>query len=136
MGWNSWNKSLHVDEALLRHMADAMVSSGMKGAAYEYLIIDDCWQISRDATGNIQADPKHFPSGMKAIWRLRAFQRLKFGIYSDVGEKTCAGRPGSQGHKYQYALQQTAAGRSSSSIEAKHPRAFQSIGLRSVIPLI
>jgi alpha-galactosidase len=29
---------------------------------------------------------------------------LKFGIYSDAGEKTCAGRPGSMGHEYQDAL--------------------------------
>jgi len=73
-----------------------MVSSGMKGAAYEYLIIDDCWQISRDATGNIQADPKHFPSGMKAIGDYVHSKGLKFGIYSDVGEKTCAGVLASQ----------------------------------------
>ena len=30
---------------------------------------------------------------------------LKFGLYSDAGKKTCAGRPGSQGHEYQDALQ-------------------------------
>ena len=29
---------------------------------------------------------------------------LKFGIYSDAGSKTCAGRPGGLGHEYQDAL--------------------------------
>jgi alpha-galactosidase len=29
---------------------------------------------------------------------------LKFGVYSDVGAKTCGGRPGSRGHEYQDAM--------------------------------
>ena len=35
---------------------------------------------------------------------------LKFGIYSDAGSKTCAGRPGGLGHEYQDALQYAAWG--------------------------
>ena len=34
-----------------------MVSSGMKDAGYQYIVIDDCWQVSRDRDGNIQPDP-------------------------------------------------------------------------------
>ena len=35
MGWNSWNKfGCNVSEKLLKEMADAMVSSGMKDAGY------------------------------------------------------------------------------------------------------
>ena len=46
MGWNSWNKfGCNVSESLMREMADAMVESGMKDAGYEYIVIDDCWQI-------------------------------------------------------------------------------------------
>ena len=43
MGWNSWNKFAcdGVNEQVIRQMADAMVSSGMKAAGYEYIIIDD-----------------------------------------------------------------------------------------------
>jgi alpha-galactosidase len=48
-------------------MADAMVSSGLKAAGYQYVNIDDCWQVSRDAQGNIVADPARFPSGIKAL---------------------------------------------------------------------
>jgi len=66
MGWNSWNKfQCHVDENLLRQTADAMVQSGMKDAGYQYVIIDDCWQVSREKNGNIVADAEHFPSGIK-----------------------------------------------------------------------
>jgi alpha-galactosidase len=69
MGWNSWNKFAceNVNEKVLRDMADAMITSGMKGAGYEYVVIDDCWQIGRDSAGNILADPQKFPSGIKAL---------------------------------------------------------------------
>ena len=68
MGWNSWNKfGCNVSEDLIKGAADALVSSGMRDAGYQYLVIDDCWQIDRDANGNIVADAKRFPTGMKAL---------------------------------------------------------------------
>jgi alpha-galactosidase len=109
MGWNSWNKfACDVNENLIKGMADAMVGSGMKEAGYEYVVIDDCWQVSRDASGNIVADAQRFPSGIKAVADYVHSKGLKFGIYSDAGIKTCAGRPGSSGHEYQDALQYAA----------------------------
>ena len=105
MGWNSWNKfACNVSEDLVKSAADAMVSSGMKDAGYQYMVVDDCWQVSRDAAGNIVADPKKFPSGIKALADYVHSKGLKFGIYSDAGTKTCAGRPGSRGHEYQDAI--------------------------------
>src|ERR1051325_5111489 len=86
MGWNSWNKfGCNVSEKLVKEMADAMVTSGMRDAGYVYLVIDDCWQIDRDAQGNIQPDPKRFPSGMKALADYIHSKGLKFGLYSDAG---------------------------------------------------
>src|SRR5258708_2128622 len=68
MGWNSWNKfGCNVSEDLIMQMTDALVSSGMKDAGYQYVVIDDCWQIDRDAQGNIIPDPKRFPSGIKVL---------------------------------------------------------------------
>ncbi len=68
MGWNSWNKfACNVSEELIRGAADSIVRTGMKDAGYEYVVIDDCWQVSRDAEGNIVPDAKRFPSGMKAV---------------------------------------------------------------------
>src|SRR5258708_5542420 len=111
MGWNSWNRfACNINEDLVKSAADALVSSGMKDAGYEYVVIDDCWQISRDAAGNIVADAKTFPSGIKALADYVHSKGLKFGIYSDAGTKTCAGRPGSRGHEYQDALQYAAWG--------------------------
>ncbi len=94
MGWNTWNKfSCNVSEELIRGAADAMVKSGMKDAGYQYIVIDDCWQVDRDKDGNIQPDQQRFPNGMKAVGDYIHSQGLKFGIYSDAGYKTCAGRP-------------------------------------------
>jgi alpha-galactosidase len=111
MGWNSWNKfGCNVTEDLIRQIADAMVASGMKDAGYQYVVIDDCWQADRDANGNIVADPKHFPSGMKALADYVHAKGLKFGLYSDAGTKTCQGRPGSRGYEFQDARQYAAWG--------------------------
>jgi alpha-galactosidase len=111
MGWNSWNRfGCNVDERVIHGAADAMVASGMKDAGYHYVVIDDCWQVARDAAGDIQADPKHFPSGMKALADYVHSKGLKFGLYSDAGSKTCGGHPGSLGHEEQDARQYAAWG--------------------------
>jgi alpha-galactosidase len=111
MGWNSWNKfACNVTEDMIKSMADAIVKSGMKDAGYVYVNIDDCWQVSRDAQANIVADPQRFPHGMKAVGDYIHSLGLKFGVYSDAGSKTCAGRPGGLGHEYQDAVQYAAWG--------------------------
>ena len=105
MGWNSWNKfGCNISEDLIKQMADAMASNGMKDAGYTYIVIDDCWHGVRDSLGFIHPDPERFPSGMKALADYIHSKGLKFGIYSDAGWKTCGGRPGSRGHEYQDAL--------------------------------
>jgi len=111
MGWNSWNKfGCDVDENMIKEMADAMVSSGMRDAGYEFIVIDDCWQISRDSEGNIVEDSEHFPSGIKALADYVHSEGLKFGLYSCAGTKTCAGRPGSKGYEEKDAMQYAAWG--------------------------
>ncbi|MEO7768316.1 MAG: glycoside hydrolase family 27 protein, partial [Ferruginibacter sp.] len=105
MGWNSWNKfACNVDEKLIREVADAMVSTGMKEAGYNYINIDDCWHGDRDSLGFIHPDPKRFPSGMKALADYIHSKGLKMGIYSDAGAQTCGGRPGSRGFEFQDAM--------------------------------
>ena len=102
MGWNSWNKyGCDISEATIRRQADAMVSSGMRTAGYTYVVVDDCWHGQRDSAGNIQADPLRFAAGIKALADYVHAKGLKFGIYSDAGDKTCQKRPGSRGHEFQ-----------------------------------
>ncbi len=109
MGWNSWNHfACDVSESLIRETADAIVSSGMRDAGYKYVVIDDCWQVSRDPSGVIVADPQRFPHGIKALADYVHSKGLKFGIYTDAGTKTCQGRPGTLGFEERDA--QTYAG--------------------------
>jgi alpha-galactosidase len=107
MGWNSWNKFAcdGLNEKVVRQTADTMVANGMKDAGYQYVNLDDCWQTSRDAEGNILADTTRFPSGIKALADYIHSKGLKIGLYTDVGTLTCAKRPGSIGHEYQDAMQ-------------------------------
>src|SRR6187397_1486153 len=68
MGWNSWNFfEEKVSESLLREIADAMASNGMKAAGYEYIIIDDHWMSGRDSKNVLVADRVRFPNGIKAL---------------------------------------------------------------------
>lgn len=101
MGWNSWNtfKCDDVNENVIKETADAMVSRGLKSVGYEYIVIDDCWQIGRDENGYIIVDKEKFPSGIKALADYIHSKGLKFGIYSDAGTHTCGGRPGSKDYE-------------------------------------
>jgi alpha-galactosidase len=105
MGWNSWNHfACNIDENIVRDVADALISTGMKDAGYVYINIDDCWHGERDSLGFIHPNAKHFPSGMKSLSDYVHSKGLKLGLYSDAGWKTCGGRPGSRGREYQDAM--------------------------------
>lgn len=105
MGWNSWNTFTHaINEDLIKETADAMVSSGLKDAGYEYVVIDDCWSLrQRGEHGELVPDPEKFPHGMKAVADYVHSKGLKFGMYSCDGTHTCAGYPGSFEHEFQDA---------------------------------
>ncbi len=105
MGWNSWNyfECDGINENVIMEIADAMVENGMKDAGYEYVVIDDCWQVGRENDGTIIVDKEKFPNGIKALAGYVHSKGLKFGIYSDAGTATCQGRPGSRGYEFQDA---------------------------------
>jgi alpha-galactosidase len=111
MGWNSWNTfRLNINEDLVKEVADVFVTQGLKDAGYEYIVIDDGWQIDRAAQGNIVVNSEKFPSGIKALADYVHSKGLKFGLYSDAGYKTCGGFPGSRGYEFQDARQYAAWG--------------------------
>lgn len=90
MGWSSWNNfRINISEGIIRGQADAMVSSGMQAAGYQYVNTDDGYFGGRDANGNLLANPTKFPSGMKALADYIHSKGLKAGIYSDAGTNTC-----------------------------------------------
>ena len=89
MGWNSWNSiKKEPTEAVIKQMADAIVSSGLKDAGYNYVNIDDFWCTGRDEQGNIMVDSVKFPHGMKAVADYIHSKGLKAGIYTNIGTKS------------------------------------------------
>ncbi len=106
MGWNSWNTfAMKIDEKLIKETAEALITSGMRDAGYNYIVIDDGWEaMTRDAQGNLVPDPNKFPSGMKALGNYLHSKGLKFGIHNCAGTKTCSGFPGGRGHEFQDAM--------------------------------
>jgi len=104
-GWNSWNwigdsecttTGRCLNEQVIREMADALVSTGMKDAGYTIINLSEGWPANtRLPNGSLQGDPIRFPSGIPALSEYVHSKGLEFGIYLDSGTKTCAGHPGS-----------------------------------------
>jgi hypothetical protein len=117
MGWASWNTfAAKINYGVIKGQVDAIVSSGLKDAGYQYVNIDEgWWQGTRDAGGNITVDTAEWPGGMQAIADYIHSRGLKAGIYTDAGRDGCGyyyptGRPaapgsGSEGHYDQDFLQ-------------------------------
>ena len=70
---------------------DSIVSTGLSKVGYVYVNLDDCWAGSRLPNGSVVPDPKSFPNGIKPLADYAHSKNLKFGVYSDAGNKTCAG---------------------------------------------
>lgn len=108
MGWSSWyGFTSNIDEAMIKGIADGMVSSGLAAVGFRQIWIDDGYALPRDpTTGRITVDPKLFPSGFRNLSDYIHGKGLLFGIYTDIGDLTCLAsqpgqpkRPGSCGHE-------------------------------------
>ncbi len=90
MGWSSWNTfALNINEELIRQQADAMHTSGLQSAGYQFINIDDGYWDGRGEDGHLRLNTKLFPSGMRALVDYIHSLGLKAGIYSDAGDNTC-----------------------------------------------
>jgi len=97
MGWNDWDhyQCGFTAQDILAN-AQALVKTGLAARGYDTVTIDDCWmQKDRDAHGDLQVDPRHFPDGIEPVARAVHALGLKFGIYEDAGYATCGGFAGS-----------------------------------------
>lgn len=101
MGWNSWNTfGKHLTEALIIETAEAMIANGMRDLGYNYINIDDLWQLKeRGEDGHIAIDSTKFPRGIKYVADYLHERGFHLGIYSDASEYTCAGVCGSLGYE-------------------------------------
>ena len=124
LAWSSWNGfSNTIDSNITMQQAQALATSGLKKAGYEYVNIDEGWWTGdRDTDGNIVVDPKRWPAivagdhpgDMANIARYIHSLGLKAGIYTDAGSEGCSMYPdlgpayfhvGSEGHYEQDFLQ-------------------------------
>ncbi len=73
--------------------------------AMNILSLMTCWSLrERDKDGNLVADPKKFPNGMKSCRRLYPRKRIKIWyVFLRRIPHTCAGYPGSFEHEFQDA---------------------------------
>jgi alpha-galactosidase len=121
LGWNSWNCwGLSVTDARVRAAADGFFNSGLVNHGFQYVNIDDGWEIQSPrggrgaATGSAPAGPaQRAPDGtilcntkfpdMKALGDYIHSKGLKFGIYSSPGPSTCGGYTATWQHEEQDA---------------------------------
>jgi alpha-galactosidase len=102
MGWNSWNYfHKQISDPIIRGVADAIASNGMKQAGYTYIVIDDGWQGHRDSEGRLQPNEK-FPN-MRSLADYVHARGLKLGLYSSPGSQSCGKLEGSYRHEEQDA---------------------------------
>ncbi|PVI00156.1 glycoside hydrolase family 27 protein [Periconia macrospinosa] len=103
LGWNSWNRfGCDITESQFIVAAEKFVELGLKDAGYQYVNIDDCWQVKdhRDsATGRLIPDPERFPDGIVGTANKIHDMGLKIGIYSSAGDLTCQGYQASIRHE-------------------------------------
>ncbi|MFF4486721.1 alpha-galactosidase D [Streptomyces sp. NPDC001544] len=113
MGWSSWSMQSskypglnpdgdysYLTEANVGRQTDALAAK-LKKYGYEYVNIDagwwrdNNWKPGYDQYGRQKADPKRFPSGMKAVADRIHAKGLKAGIYLPAGlEKEAYGDGG------------------------------------------
>ena len=107
-GWNSWNyeqafcpgasPGLCLNETFMVQITDAVVDSGLAAAGYDIINLSEAWPApARAPNGSLVGDPERFPRGIAWLAAYIHQRGLRFGIYLDVGVKTCAGFPGSLG---------------------------------------
>ncbi|HET6878191.1 MAG TPA: NEW3 domain-containing protein [Jatrophihabitans sp.] len=104
MGWNGFTRfGRNVTAAMLENEAQAIVSSGMKDAGYQYVTLDGGWNLlQRGPDGQLVPDPAKFPDGIKPVVDYVHSLGLKFGIDASAGTTNCAGTSaGSYGHYQQ-----------------------------------
>jgi alpha-galactosidase len=98
LGWNGYNAfacSEELDEAKVKANVEALISSGMQAAGYQYVVLDECWQLPRAANGSRVFDPERLPGGVEALAQLLRARGLSLGTFAPVQD--CLGAPGGDG---------------------------------------
>ena len=109
MGWNSWNwfGKQEINEEVVQGVIDAMATSGLKEAGYEYVVIDGGWRNKDLGPDNeLLPDPDKFPHGIKALADRAHSRGLKLGLHTVPGTHDCGGdKVGGYGHEQTHVKQ-------------------------------
>ncbi|MGC6430284.1 MAG: glycoside hydrolase family 27 protein [Jejuia sp.] len=92
MGWNSWNwhGKKNINERVVLETIDAMVSTGLKAAGYQYVVIDGGWRDSiLGENGELKWNTTKFPNGIKYLADYAHSKGLKLGVHVVPGSHDC-----------------------------------------------
>ena len=134
MGWTSWittgqgdlwqGSPFNVSARALKETGDYLVSTGLRDAGYDYVLLDDGWPACSEWRrgiaeassclnpsprldgGNVLVDKLKFPEsapgandGIKVVADYLHAKGLKMGIYTAPHGRTCGGYWGMLGHE-------------------------------------
>ncbi|GHV19737.1 alpha-galactosidase [Bacteroidia bacterium] len=112
MGWNSWYiYATGVTQEIMEKSAQAMYDEGLVDFGYNFVNIDDGWEVKADSDDPVIGGPvrnvdgtirtnKNFPDMQRLTGYIHNLG-MKAGLYSSPGRTTCGGYAGSLGYEAQ-----------------------------------
>ena len=101
MGWLSWNSVQgDISESIIRQAVTLFKDKGLYECGWDHIMMDDLWHASsRNSDGSPRPNATRFPNGLKVVGDYVHENGMKFGLYTDASDQTCAGAYGSYGYE-------------------------------------
>lgn len=100
MGWLSWNSVQgNISQKIIEQAVELFQNKGLYECGWNHIMMDDLWQGTRKADGTPQPNASRFPNGLKTVADYVHQNGMKFGLYTDAADRTCAGAFGSYGYE-------------------------------------
>lgn len=100
MGWLSWNSVQgNISQKIIEQAVELFQNKGLYECGWNHIMMDDLWQGTRKADGTPQPNASRFPNGLKTVADFVHKNGMKFGLYTDAADRTCAGAFGSYGYE-------------------------------------
>lgn len=100
MGWLSWNSVQgNISQKIIEQAVELFQNKDLYECGWNHIMMDDLWQGTRKADGTPQPNASRFPNGLKTVADYVHKNGMKFGLYTDAADRTCAGAFGSYGYE-------------------------------------
>ena len=100
MGWLSWNSVQgNISQSIIEQAVKLFQDKGLYECGWNHIMMDDLWQGTRKSDGTPQPNAARFPNGLKTVADYVHANGMKFGLYTDAADRTCAGAFGSYGYE-------------------------------------